>query len=185
MSIFLLSSLSAAFRPPSIAEELGCSPTLSTLIKKEFFFDPLQIAKDENFAYLREAELKHGRVSMLAVTELMFRPFIDQGSLEWHYKGLLKSMKVVERLDVVKVLLTCGILELFVLVQRDAQAMPGDYGTGYFGVRDKGLHERELVVELENGRLAMMALLIQLGLEFDHGEWLQELQKWASEPLLS
>lgn len=61
--------------------------------------------------------------------------------------------------EITKFVLICGILETIVLVQVKAQDMPGDYGLAYFGVRDKGLHEKSLVSELENGRLAMLVML--------------------------
>merc|ERR1740127_240174 len=32
----------------------------------DFGFDPLNLGTDENFAYMREAEIKHGRLAMLA-----------------------------------------------------------------------------------------------------------------------
>lgn len=61
--------------------------------------------------------------------------------------------------------------------------MPGDYGWGWFGVRDKGRHERELVCELEHCRLAMVAFAVQLALELRTGlpweeQWLQAMQQW-------
>ena len=57
--------------PVSLREELGSSPTLSVLFPRDdgdlVYFDPLGLANDENFARYREAELKHGRVAMVAV----------------------------------------------------------------------------------------------------------------------
>ena len=45
---------------PKLEDELGLSPTLSFLSgRSDVFFDPLNLATDENFARLREAELKH------------------------------------------------------------------------------------------------------------------------------
>jgi Chlorophyll A-B binding protein len=61
--------------------------------------------------------------------------------------------------DYLRMIVVCGIIETFVWVQIDAQDMPGDYQVGYWGVRDKGLHERSLICELENGRLAMIVML--------------------------
>jgi hypothetical protein len=65
-------------------------------------------------------------------------------------------------LQVLQVMIVCGILETQILIPRDPQDIPGDYGAGYFGIRDIGRHERSLVVELEHGRLAMMASLYWL-----------------------
>jgi hypothetical protein len=50
--------------PIALQEELGCSPTLSFIFRrngeKPLYFDPLGLATDDNFARMREAELKHG-----------------------------------------------------------------------------------------------------------------------------
>jgi hypothetical protein len=57
--------------------------------------------------------------------------------------------------------------------------MPGDYGLGWFGRRDKGKHERELVCELEHCRLAMLAFAVQLLLEQVTGiPWEQQWTKY-------
>eukprot|EP00977_Amphora_coffeiformis_P005010 scaffold1063_cov136-Amphora_coffeaeformis.AAC.2 len=75
------------------------------------------------------------------------------------------------------------------LVPRDAQAMPGDYGTGYFGIRDKGWNEDSLISELENGRLAMIAFVSQLVVEEITGgkswdeQWLEFFKAWIRDSL--
>jgi hypothetical protein len=50
--------------PVALQEELGCSPTLSFIFRRDgekpLYFDPLGLATDANFARMREAELKHG-----------------------------------------------------------------------------------------------------------------------------
>ena len=179
-----------AFRPPTISEELGCSPTLSSLFSggRPVFFDPLKIANDSNFSRLREAELKHARVAMLAVIETVAIPILRRLEVESLPPcGLYKSFQQLETSDYFKVFITCGVLELFIFVQRDPKTLPGDYGVGYFGVCEKGIHERELVVELENGRLAMLALLIQVIGEISTGglswedQWVLIVKRWASD----
>ncbi|CAB9526743.1 expressed unknown protein [Seminavis robusta] len=191
-----------------LSEELGCSPTLSMLLGREaFYFDPLGIATDSNFARLREAELKHGRVSMLANLHLVFPPLLRRINLlllDQQQQQLLqaetersKIMTVTtaidipdkfptdsivdnllflpEPIDYVNMIVTCAFLEGFIFFQRDPRDMPGDYGTGYFGVRDKGIHERSLVVELEHARLAMLAVVGQLTAELVSGKsWMEQ-----------
>ena len=170
MLIFLNSAVVTAYSasPVQLSEELGCSPTLAQVFGKEtVYFDPLGIATDTNFARLREAELKHGRVSMVAMMGLYAPNIRDQGLLEaWKSTKLLSSIQEVSVGQYVQILLACGILETLILVQRNPQDLPGDYGTGYFGVRNKGGNERSLVSELENGRLAMLSILILLVYEF-------------------
>ena len=202
--------------PLSIEEELGCSPTLSVL-KSSFFpspsasttsineqqqqqlvyFDPLQLATDTNFARYREAELKHGRLSMLSVVVLSARTYWNElfsssttttatttivdissdGIIENGVNGVAQTETDPDRMiipsiyttiveedswrtiDWVGFILFCGILEVLVYVQISPQDLPGDYGWGYFGERNKGKHEDALVSELENGRLAMLTML--------------------------
>uniref|UniRef100_A0A8J9SCS5 Uncharacterized protein n=1 Tax=Phaeodactylum tricornutum TaxID=2850 RepID=A0A8J9SCS5_PHATR len=133
------------------------------------FFDPLALANDDNFSRFRESELKHGRIAMLAVVESIVTPLLRK-STDWVPKKLpdsiLKKFQILNAEDIVRVVVLCGILETLVFVQRDPRDMPGDYATGYFFVRDKALNERKLTVELENGRLAMIAFVGQIAAEF-------------------
>ena len=172
--LLLIPSCSSLMRgAPLLSDELGCSPTLSMLRDREryaaegpfFYVDPLHVATDDNFARLREAELKHGRVAMLAMAEVMLIPVLKR-SLVVDFivprefpEGLVSVVPNLQPRDLAHVILTCAILEIFVFVQKDPQDMPGDYGTGYFGLRDKAVHEDTLVVELEHGRLAMVGFV--------------------------
>jgi light-harvesting complex I chlorophyll a/b binding protein 1 len=189
----LLCNISLAFRPPLVSEEYGCSPTLSLLMRgsrsEQFYFDPLGIADDANFARLREAELKHGRISMFAVAGTILTPFLKEvtDSVPKKYpNGVLPVLKSMSPVDMAKVILFCGVMETVIWVQRDPQDMPGDYGTGWLGVRDKGVHERQLISELENGRLAMIAVAGQVGAEIVTGQpWVDQwvaffLKNWAT-----
>ena len=174
-----------AFRPPPLSEELGCSPTLSKLLGRPdgFFFDPLNLATDENFARYREAELKHGRICMAAFLGLTLPPigevimlmtspsaaFSDTFGLSdikpVFSASILDNWASLSAIQILNIVVTCGFLETFIFFQRDPKDMPGDYGTGYFGVRDKGINERSLFCELENGRLAMVAFTGKLAAE--------------------
>ena len=182
-----------SFRPPKVSDELGCSPTLSLLFgtsKKPFFFDPLELADDVNFPRLREAEIKHGRCCMLGVTATMIVPFLKGSMLPKTYpSGILHCVDELTSTDFLRVIVTCGFLETFIFVPRDPKAMPGDYGTGYFGIRDKGWNEDSLLSEIENGRLAMIAFVSQLFAEFVTGgkswdeQWLEFFKAWVRETL--
>ena len=126
-------------RIPPLDQELGSSPTLSRVLgQDDYFFDPLELASDDKFARYREAELKHGRVAMLA-TIGMIVPNLLNGSKQSTALKVMTSLTVGQYLQI---FIACGFLEAFVFVQQDPKDMPGDYGTGYFGVRDKGEHER-------------------------------------------
>jgi light-harvesting complex I chlorophyll a/b binding protein 1 len=178
----LLCIPSLSFRPPPVSEELGCSPTLSLLVRgsrsEQYYFDPIGIANDDNFSRLREAELKHGRISMFAVAGTIVSPFLKKVT-DWVPKkypdGVLPVFKSLSPADIAKVVLFCGVMETVIWVQQDPRDMPGDYGTGWLGVRDKGVHEQQLISELENGRLAMIAVAGQVGAELVTGQsWVDQ-----------
>jgi len=158
--------------PLSCSDELG----ISGGIFGDKLFDPLQLATDENFVRYREAELKHGRVAMLATIGMIFPEILDtkntiivnkllgligqpslktvpvgiQAFVEIHIAGWLPMIALI------------AILELFILKQRSKMALPGDYGTGFLGLHDYGKHEKLLQRELEYGRLAMLGFLLQV-----------------------
>ena len=175
----------AAFRPPPLSEEIGCSPTLSKFLGRPdgFFFDPLNLATDENFARFREAELKHGRICMAAFVGLTLPPVgeimmsmtipgtaitadTSRNDVDHVFSAsIIENWTSLSPIQFLNIVVTCGFLETFIFFQRDPQDMPGDYGTGYFGVRDKGVNERALFCELENGRLAMIAFAGKLAAE--------------------
>lgn len=181
--LFACPTPTTAFKLPKVSDELGCSPTLSVLFgrdyeKDPFFFDPLGIATDTNFSRLREGELKSSRITMLVVAQSMAVPLLKR-STDWVPKnapeGILANLQAMTLRDFVNLFVTCGILETVIFVQRDKKAMPGDYGTGYFGKIDKGSNERSLIVELENGRLSMLAFVVQVILEYATGKpWVQQ-----------
>ena len=200
--------------PPSLEDELGLSPTWQAILQRDdVYFDPLGFADDDNFAYLREAELKHGRVAMLASIGMVVGP--NQGRDVWELlqQYVLKddmfptrivrdalipqiglgtkinklSMDVLNPISFLQIMILCGFLETFVWVQLDPTDMPGDYGAGYFGVRNKGQNERSLVVELENGRLAMISSMVYLFIETNTGrrgieQAFDALARFGSDP---
>ena len=138
--------------PIYISEELGLSPTFQYT-----FFDPLNLATEENFAYHREAELKHARIAMLAILGNSPLPNLLRWLVPQSHSLMLSpshhvafddvplglgAFNVVPLLGWIQIVIFIGCLETQVFVQRDPKAMPGDYGTGYFGIRDKSRHER-------------------------------------------
>lgn len=178
--VFSLTDLSKQVRafadsPVDIREELGCSPTLSAILgEDDAFFDPLNLATDDNFARYREAELKHGRVAMASFVEVIRGSVVTNSEANDSLFDISALTSILQHKQLPSIyqlfstwtygsfaafVLLCGFLDTIVFVQRSSQDMPGDYGTGWFGIRDKGENERSLVCELENGRLAMIAML--------------------------
>lgn len=147
-SVFPSEALSLLRTRPRIESELGCSPTLSLFFGNGFYFDPLGLADDENFARYREAELKHGRVAMLATVGMVLPNILVEvaNKIDFiDFSPVPSGLNAFRELDLVvwaQIVVTCGFLETLVFYQRDKKDMPGDYGTGYFGLRDKGRHER-------------------------------------------
>ena len=137
-SIHGLSLLSPnKMKPPlPISQEIGTSPTLNYK-----FFDPLNLANEYNFASFREAELKHGRVAMLATLgNTLPDIFRDQitppenvyisPSHGLHFRDVpcgLKALKVIPVGGWVQIILFIGFFETQVFIQRDKKDLPGEY----------------------------------------------------------
>mmetsp|Transcript_22655 Transcript_22655/g.33122 ORF Transcript_22655/g.33122 Transcript_22655/m.33122 type:complete len:239 (-) Transcript_22655:478-1194(-) len=174
---FIAKNKTPSSAPPLlISDEIGTSPTF-----RGDFFDPLNLANDANFPFMREAELKHGRIAMWATLGMAI-PDIFPKKFETVHQLLLSPSHNLKFGDVpyglgaittvpwqgwIQITIFVGILETVVFVQRDKNAMPGDYGVGYFGLRDKAAHERSLLVELEHGRTAMVAFMGQVASELN------------------
>jgi hypothetical protein len=129
-------------------------------------FDPLKISANVpagKLYFYREAELKNGRLAMLAFLSIVltdkfgFHPFFGKGE----YISAIQSHYLVEpypRDFWLGLLVACGFAELFGLPDRSKA--PGDQGFDPFGLKPK--NEDELLAlqgkELNNGRLAMIAM---------------------------
>ena len=139
---------------------------------KPLVFDPLGLANRYDLNWLREAELKHGRVTMLAVVGWLAvdagikfpgAAFEGVNALEAH-DAMVKSGHMWALLAVVG---TCEALHMSVVVPRldgDWSGYePGNYGLDPFSWASDKTRE----AELKHGRLAMLAfggLVTQAGL---------------------
>lgn len=124
-------------------------------------FDPLNLSSKYDVNWLREAELKHGRVCMLAVSgwlandagiKLPGPAFEGISSLEAH-DAMVKSGHMWGLLGVVGV---CELLHMTVVVPRldgDWSGYePGNYGLDPFKMDTPSRR----LAEVKNGRLAML-----------------------------
>jgi len=123
-------------------------------------FDQYVVAKDVQPAFMREAELKHGRLAMVASLLL---PLSEQ------FSDSLGVQFFQENLDFVKLGLTFMFLGEFASMLKGWEdptvksfALKEDYQPGDFGLR-LGVNEEtlgtQLDKELNNGRLAMIGIL--------------------------
>eukprot|EP00597_Dinobryon_sp_UTEXLB2267_P004251 CAMPEP_0170068740 /NCGR_PEP_ID=MMETSP0019_2-20121128/7633_1 /TAXON_ID=98059 /ORGANISM="Dinobryon sp., Strain UTEXLB2267" /LENGTH=182 /DNA_ID=CAMNT_0010276523 /DNA_START=127 /DNA_END=675 /DNA_ORIENTATION=- len=149
-------------------DELGVLPPVG-------YFDPLGLSKGidaERFLRWRAVEIKHGRVSMLAVTGYVVQesvrfPGYISPSNDLKFSDVpngIAALGSVPFLGWVQLILFVGWLETAVFKQDPSKA-PGDFGTGYFsefgrvGPLEGDKKVEKLTKELQNGRLAMLAIM--------------------------
>jgi len=117
------------------------------------FFDPLNFTKKGDktgFRKLREAELKHGRVAMMASAGLVM-PYFYQFSFFDLPPGIKAPTETPGREGLALVVFLSGILEVTAFRQRDDRPI-GDFGDPLgLNIYDRDMRNREL----NNGRLAM------------------------------
>jgi len=140
------------------------------------FWDPLKFAEgsvnlpEGRLYFYREAELKNGRISMLAVLGLLltdaggFHPFYE-GATPYTSPVLSHFTPEMAKNFWPSLAIACGLAELF--SYPDKSKAPGDLGFDPLGL--KPTDEKEFMVlqnkELNNGRLAMMAYAGIIGKE--------------------
>jgi len=138
----------APFNP---AEQVGAMAPLG-------FFDPLGFAKvgdEKGFRKLRAAELKHGRVAMMASVGLLGQHWLRFPGFDAAPSGLgaLNSAEGVAG-SVLMLLPVTAIMEL--AWREDASREPGNFGDP-MGVN---MYSEEMrSKELNNGRMAMLSVL--------------------------
>lgn len=124
------------------------------------FFDPLGFSKDaspETMKKFREAELKHGRVAMLATFGMIvadkFHPLFG-GKLS---SNPLLAITQVPKLGLLQILLFIGFMEVFgILNSRRPDYEPGNFlGSSQWETTETW--DNYQLKELNNGRLAMFA----------------------------
>merc|ERR1719159_1137082 len=122
------------------------------------FFDPLGFSKvgdKEGFRNLRAAELKHGRVAMMAAVAAVAQHYVKFPGFETVPSGLSAVTTPLGGGGVVVLLLLSGFMELSVWAQ-DPSKEVGDFGDPVgLGMYDTEMRNREL----NNGRMAMFAAL--------------------------
>lgn len=149
-------------------DALGSQPPLG-------FFDPLGLVEDGDqakFDRLRYTELKHGRVSMLAVvgyligqSGLSFPGNISTDGTQFSdIGGGFDALANIPAGGAAQIFLFAGFLELFVMQDVTGTGeFVGDFRNGFidFGwdTFDEETKLQKRAIELNNGRAAMMGIL--------------------------
>lgn len=147
--------------------ELGAQPPLN-------FFDPLGLTVKGDKAYfdrLRYVELKHGRISMLAVAGYLA---VEAG---WRLPGEISfdgtkfedipngfaALSAIPTAGFWQIIAFIGYLECAVMKDITGGEFPGDFRNDYidFGwdTFDDATKLKKRAIELNNGRAAMMGIL--------------------------
>lgn len=148
-------------------------------------FDPLGFSNAFSLDFLREAEIKHGRVCMLAMLGWVFPEMVYHLPNETYSQtNPLYAVSSVGWLPVIQILILIAALEApsVAKVYENDCANPGDYGFDPFGMsKDAKKKAHYQLAEVKNGRLAMVAiggaihhaLLTNVGLfeQITSGKW--------------
>lgn len=173
----LLLNVAAAFSPAKKAhkssclqafeEEIGAQPPLG-------FFDPLGLlanADEDRFNRLRYVEIKHGRISMLAVLGHIVTTAGVRLPGDIDYSGTsfqsiptgIAALSKVPSAGLLQIFLFVGLLELSVMKDITGGEFVGDFRNSFldFGwdAFSPEEQERKRGIELNNGRAAMMGIL--------------------------
>jgi len=132
-------------------------------------FDPLRFSDFAPMDFLREAEIKHGRICMLAWLGFVS---VDMGARIYPFPEAYEGLSSVTAHDALveqgamsQIFLWCGLVEVIstiavVQMLEGSGREPGDYGLDPIGFL-KGKSEEEKnemkLREIKNGRLAMLA----------------------------
>jgi len=144
------------------AVSMGVEDMIGKYSIKEDVFDPLDLASKYDLNWLREAELKHGRVCMLAFVGFLANDagvkfpgdaFVGISSIDAHDK-MVESGHMWALLAFVGV---CEAIHMSVVVPK-LDGDWGDYEPGNYGIDPLLLDTpSRRMAELKNGRLAMLA----------------------------
>jgi len=159
---------------------LPLSPALETMVGgEEEGFDPIGVSLSIDSRWLREAELKHGRVAMLAVvgwatTDLGVRipgEAVQVSTVKAHNVMVL-NQTLTHMIVWLAVAEFFGFLAIVKAQEGKTDRAPGDFGfRALYPADAKGQYDMQLK-ELRNGRLAMLAIggMATLGV-FTGQEW--------------
>jgi len=158
---------SMAISKPSNALPFLTAPSSqsSGLPGAEAGFDPLYFSDSLDIKWLREAELKHGRICMLAATGYIMQEFFSLPAYPGYNPNPVEAFSSVPAEGLLQIVVFMGWLEIIgnkgkytMMDMFEGGRTPGDLGFDplKFGA-NKETRARLEMAELKNGRLAMLA----------------------------
>lgn len=131
-------------------------------------FDPLGFADWFDIKWLREAEIKHGRSSMLATVGFVMQQYVtlpgfehvDDSNLAPAAAGISPMLQIVFGMGIVEFWSNNGKVTMETMFS-DPARVPGDLGfdpIGYANGKSAAEMEKLQLQEIKNGRLAMLAI---------------------------
>jgi hypothetical protein len=131
-------------------------------------FDPLGFSDNFDMKWLRESEIKHGRVSMLAVTGFVMQEFwtlpglthVDDSNLAPGTAGISPMLQIVFGLGAWEFWTNKGKVTMEDMFA-DSARVPGNLGFDPMGLavgKSPEAMEAMQLKEIKNGRLAMLAI---------------------------
>lgn len=132
------------------------------------FFDPLgsKTGDESGFRNLRAAEIKHGRVAMMAALGAVVQHYVKFPGFDDVPTGLAASVTSPGSLGFVALFAVAGILELSAWTE-SPEKEPGNFGDPA-GLNQYNQEMRER--ELNNGRFAMFAAMGIIAAELTTGK---------------
>lgn len=122
-------------------------------------FDPLGFSNMWDIDFLTEAEIKHGRICMLAMAGWVFPELVGTlPAAAYQATNPLAAVSSVGFLPMAQIFLLCVIMEgvAYNKKAKSNYADPGNYGWDAFGLMKKGGNKNHYrIAEVKNGRLAM------------------------------
>ena len=130
-------------------------------------FDPIGLSDNFDLKWLREAELKHGRVSMLAVVGFVLSEFVnfpmysgmhvDDSNAAPTAVGVSAMLQIVFAAGFEEYRTNKGNITMETMFSDPSRA-PGDLGFDPMGYKKSGDYDKLQLNEVKNGRLAMLAI---------------------------